>query len=484
MMSDTPSPSPATVSASAGANPVQPHLRRVLGLGDLIFYGIVLIQPVGAVGIFGLANKSSLGHVTTTILVALVAMLLTAISYGRMAGLYPAAGSAYTYVGRGLNPHLGFVAGWAMFLDYLVIPIVSVVFGALSMQRLVDDLAPGLSNKLVSGLGLPFSPERTAFVLWVIVFTVAVTFFNLRGIKWTARANQIMTAAMFLVIGIFVVQAIRYLWSKQGVAGLVSTEPFYNPSTFNLRAIGTATSLAALTYIGFDGISTLAEDVKEPKRTVPLAIVLVCLLIGLCAVVMVYLAQRVWPDYSSFKNLDTAFFDVCELVGGKFLFNAISLIMAVACLGSALTGQVGAARILFGMGRDNALPRIFARLDARDNPVLNIWLIGVLALAGALLLDYEKAATLINFGAFLAFMGVNLAVIREFCFRPPLGHKRNWVFDLISPVLGFLFCVLIWSSLPTPAKVIGSIWCVAGLIYAAINTRGFRKPPVMVDLSV
>ena len=472
------------MSPVPGSNIVQPHLRRVLGLGDLIFYGIVLIQPVGSVGIFGLANKMSFGHVTATIFIALVAMLLTAVSYGRMAGLYPAAGSAYTYVGKGLNPHLGFIAGWAMFLDYLVIPVVSVVYGALSMQRLVDDLFPGLSNRVVSLTGLPFEPERTAFVLWVILLTGLVTFLNLRGIKWTARTNQILTAVMFLVIGVFVVQAIRYLLSKQGWAGVFSTEPFYNPQTFNLRAIGTATSLAALTYIGFDGISTLAEDVKEPKRTVPLAIVLVCFLMGLCAALMVYLAQRVWPDYTTFKNLDTAFFDVCDLVGGKFLFNAISLVMAIACLGSALTGQVGAARILFGMGRDNALPRFFARLNAKDNPVLNIWVIGILALTGALSLNYEQAATLINFGAFLAFMGVNLAVVREFCLRPPPGHRRNWFFDLIVPGLGFLFCLVIWCSLPIPAKVVGGIWCAVGLAYTAVKTRGFRKPPVMIDLGV
>jgi amino acid transporter len=289
---------------------------------------------------------------------------------------------------------------------------------------------------------------------------------------------------MFLVIGIFVVQAVRYLWTNQGWSGLFSTEPFYNPRTFNLRSLGTATSLAALTYIGFDGITTLAEDVKEPKRTVPLAIVLVCLLIGLCAFVQVYLAQRVWPDYNSFKDLDTAFFDVCRRVGGTFLFNAMALILAVACLGSALTGQVGAARILFGMGRDNALPRFFARLDHRNNPVLNIWLIGILVLVGALSLNYEKAAELINFGAFLAFMGVNLATIREFFFRPPPGHRRSWLWDLVAPGLGFAFCLLIWCSLPNPAKIVGGIWCLAGLAYTAIKTRGFRQQPVMIDLNV
>ena len=477
-------------SAAAGGGETQPRLRRVLGLGDLIFYGVVLIQPVGAIGPFGIANKLSLGHVTTTILIALVAMMLTAMSYGRMAALYPTAGSAYTYVGRGLNPHLGFIAGWAMFLDYIVIPIVNVLYGALSAQRLVDALAPGLNHQIFTALGLPnivsalglsLSEDRAAFDFWVIVFTGLCTFLNLRGIKWTARANQILMVAMCLMIAAFVTQAVRYLWHAQGWAGLLSTEPFYNPRTFDLRAVSTATSLAALTYIGFDGITTLAEDVRDPKRTVPLAIVLVCVLIGACAAVQVYLAQRVWPDYTTFKDLDTAFFDVCSLVGGKVLFNALAVVMAVACLGSALTGQVGAARLLFGMGRDNALPRFFARLDRRNNPALNIALIGILTLGGALWLKYEDAAELINFGAFLAFLGVNLAAIREFVFRPPAGHPRNWLSDLVAPGLGFLFCLAIWCSLPWPAKKVGGIWCVAGLIYTAIKTRGFRRQPVMID---
>jgi putrescine importer len=483
MTSDNgPQPSVSAPSTGAG-NQSPPRLRRVLGLGDLVFYGLVLIQPVGAVGIFGLADQKSFGHVTLTIFIALAAMMLTAWSYGRMAGRYPAAGSAYTYVGRGLHPYCGFVAGWCMFLDYLVIPIVSVIYGAISIQKVVEALAPKLTHTTGGIPGLLFNYEHGGFVLWVILLVGLTTFLNLRGIRWTAHTNQILTAVMFLVIAIFVVEAVQFLWLKQGWAGLLSTEPFYNPRTFNLGAIGTATSLAALTYIGFDGITTLAEDVKEPKRTVPLAVVLVCVIIGICVGLQVYLAQRAWPDYTTFKDPDTAFFDVCKLVGGKFLLNAMAAILAVACLGSALTGQVGAARILFGMGRDGALPKFFARLDQRNNPILNIWIIGGLALLGALLLDYEKAATLINFGAFLAFMGVNLAVIREFYFRPPAGHTRNWLLDLAAPALAFVFCLWIWASLPVPAKVVGGIWCLLGLIYTAIKTRGFRTQPVMMDLS-
>ncbi len=474
--------SPAA-SGSSSDTPAAPRLRRVLGLWDLIFYGIVLIQPVGAIGIFGLADQKSFGHVTLTILIALVAMMLTALSYGRMAALYPAAGSAYTYVGRGLHVYCGFIAGWAMFLDYLVIPIVSVVYGAISMQKGLDTMWPGKAHSFAVALGLQ-NEQKVAIIFWVILFVSITTFLNIRGIKWTAHANQVMTAAMFLVIGVFVVQAVRYLWNAEGWAGLLSTEPFYKPATFNLRAIGAATSLAALTYIGFDGITTLSEDVKEPKRTVPLAVVSVCLLIGLCAGVQIYLAQRVWPDYSTFKDLDTAFYDVCQRVGGSFLIDAMILIMVVASLGSALTGQVGAARILFGMGRDNALPKFFARLDKRDNPVWNIWMIGGLVLVGALSLNYEEAATLINFGAFLAFLGVNLAVMREFFFRPPAGHQRNFLLDFMVPGLAFLFCLWIWISLPAKAKIVGGIWCAVGIVYMAIKTRGFRKEPVMVDLNV
>jgi amino acid transporter len=454
----------AETNSPAAPPPVPPRLRRVLGLWDLVFYGIVLIQPVAATGPFGVANKMSKGHIVTTILIAMVAMLFTAVSYGRMAALYPAAGSAYTYVGRTLNPHLGFLTGWAMFLDYLVIPLLNVVYGALSLQRL-----------------FPAIP----FAVLAILFAAAMTFLNLRGIQWTARANEILLAVMCLVIGIFLVQAVAYLWAHGRWSALLSTEPFYNPRTFDFRSICTATSFAALTYIGFDGITTLAEDVKEPKRTVPLATVLVCLLTGVLGGLQVYLAHRVWPDYNSFPNIETAFFDVCARVGGKFLFDAMAVVLAIACLGSGLSGQVGAARILFGMGRDNALPRkFFARLDPkRNSPSLNIWLIGVLALLGAFSLNYERAAEVLNFGAFLAFMGVNLSVIWAFFIRPPAGHQSNPFPDLFSPALGFLLCLGIWISLPNTAKIVGGIWCAVGLTYTAIKTRGFRTQPVMIDLS-
>jgi amino acid transporter len=439
-----------------------PHLKRVLGLWDLIFYGIVLIQPIAAIGLFGIASKTSHGHMVTTLLIAMVGMMLTAISYGRMASLFPSSGSAYTYVGKGLNTYLGFLAGWAMFLDYLIVPIINTVYGSLTLQRLLP--------------GVPF-------LVWVIVFVFFITFLNLRGIRTTARSNELLLAIMCVVIGIFIVLAIQYIFYQQGWKGLFSYKPFYNPDTFNFGAIMTTTSFAALTYIGFDGVTTLAEDVKNPRRNMLLAPVLVCLFTGLFSGLQIYLAQQVWPDYNTFTNLETAFFDVSARVGGTFLFNAIAVILFVACFGSGLAGQVGAARLLFAMGRDSVLPKkVFFHLSQKSTtPTYNIIIMGVLTIIGSMVLSYQGAAELLNFGAFLAFMSVNIATLRQFFFLRPSGEKRNIISDAILPILGFLVCFSIWISLPNPAKIMGGIWLFIGLIYLILRTRGFKKKPVIFD---
>jgi len=439
-----------------------PHLKRLLTVKDLIFYGIVLIQPIAPVGIFGLSSEKSRGHASATIVIAMVAMMLTAFSYGRMAALYPSAGSAYTYVGRGLGAHLGFLAGWAMCLDYLVIPVINIVYAALTLERM-----------------MPLVP----YWIWATLLAAAITVLNLRGIRATAWANMLLLAVMTVVIVAFVALAVRHLLGETGWTALCSVRPFYNPETFNVRAVATATSLAALTYIGFDGVTTLAEEVQNPKRSVLVATVSVCFITGLFSTVEIYLAQQVWPDWTTFPNLETAFLDVTRLVGGAPLFVAMAVILIVACLGSGLTGQVGAARLLYGMGRENVLPRrLFGHLDPKTSiPNYNVVFIGILSLAGALMVDYELAATVLNFGAFLAFMGVNLATIREYYFRRE--GKPGVLADLLIPGAGFLFCLGIWISLPWPAKIAGGAWLLVGLVYDAIRSRGFRVTPVPIDFS-
>lgn len=448
----------------ANSTNTTPRLRRVLTLWDLILYGIVLIMPIAAVPLFGVVQRVSGGFAVTAILLAMVAMVLTAFSYGRMASLYPAAGSAYTYVGRGLNPHLGFLAGWAMLLDYLLVPLICTIYGALTVQRLVP---------------------QVPYVVWVAVFAGTMTLVNLRGIRTAVNTNMGLLVVMCTVIVGFIVLAVRWLFQQQGWGGLFSIEPFYNPATFHLSSLATGTSLAALTYGGFDGVTTLAEDVKNPRRNVLLATVSVCLFTGIFSGIQIYLAQRVWPDFHTFPNIETAFMDVARVVGGPLLFQALAAILIVANLGAGLSAQAGLSRLLFGMGRDNVLPRrAFAYLDPkRDNPTFNILLIGGIAFAGALFLNYEQAAELINFGAFLAFMGVNASVIRRFYFGRQSPGQRKFLTDALMPGLGFLFCLVIWMSLRLPAKILGGLWFVGGITYDAIKTRGFRTTPTFIDFS-
>jgi amino acid transporter len=231
-----------------------------------------------------------------------------------------------------------------------------------------------------------------------------------------------------------------------------------------------------LTYIGFDGITTLTEEARNPKRDIMRATVLVCLVTGILSGLQVYLAQLVWPDYLTFPDANTAFMDVAQRAGGKRLFDGFAFILILASLGSGLAGQAGAARLLFGMGRDGALPSAFFGYvgSKRRVPSYNILLIGLCAFLGAFVLSFERAAELLNFGAFLAFIGVNVVATRHF---HSLG---KWGATLIS-VSGAIFCICIWWSLPSPAKVAGSVWLCAGVIYLAILTRGFRQDPVMIN---
>jgi len=288
---------------------------------------------------------------------------------------------------------------------------------------------------------------------------------------------------MCFVVVVFIVEAVHFLFSHEGWRGIISTQPFYNPATFHWSSMATATALAALTYGGFDGVTTLAEEVKNPRRNVLLATVLVCLFTGVFGGLQIYLAQRVWPDYRTFPNVETAFMDVSRVVGGARLFKAMAGILILANLGCGMSAQAGVSRLLFGMGRDNVLPRsLFAYLDPRRNtPLYNILLVGVLAFAGALFLNYEQAAELINFGAFLAFMGVNLATARSYYFAKSPNAKRHLVTDAIVPFTGFVFCFAIWMSLPKSAKIVGGLWLGGGIAYDAIKTRGFRLTPAVID---
>lgn len=429
-------------------------LRRVLGLWGLVLFGITFVCPTAPFPMFGILSSVSRGHMALAYIVALAAMLLTAISYGRMAAAFPAAGSAYTYVRHTLHPLAGFMVGWTMLLDYVLMPLLSVIYMSLTASRL-----------------LPAVP----YGLWLVAFAVAVTVMNLFGLKVTNRANFIMTAIMSASVVWFVIAAIGALRSGVGEATAFSFKPFYNPAQFDFRALMTATSIAAFSFLGFDGISTLAEDSHDPRRNIGRATILVCLITGVLFILQAYLGQLAWPDFSSYPKTDTAFLDVSRLVGGPALFSAVSFVLMVAGVASAVTGQASASRLLYGLGRDRLLPpRIFAYIHPKySTPTFGILAMGAVTIAGGFFFSFRLAAEAVNFGAFIGFMGVNLSVIRHYFFGK--GRRRGFIRDLALPLAGFGVCLFIFLNLSPTAKWIGVVWTAVGLIYAAVLTGGFRR---------
>ena len=292
--------------------------------------------------------------------------------------------------------------------------------------------------------------------------------------------NSALVAVMGVVILLFLAAAARYVHAAPHDGIGFFTRPFFDPKTFSVRAIMGGSSLAVLTYIGFDGISTLSEEAKNPRRNILLATVFVCLLTGVLASFEVYAAQLVWPGIQDFPDVDTAFVFVAGRAGGRWLFSVINVTLLVATFGSALGAQLGAARLLYGMGRSGALPpRFFGAIERQKRiPRNNVLLVGTIALIGAMVLSFERGVELLNFGALLAFMGVNTSALMRFYFRE--SHK-HW-FNFVSPLLGFLVCLMLWLSLSWRAKVLGIGWMVIGLAYGAYNTRGFRRELVNFDI--
>ncbi len=427
------------------------ELRRVLRLRDLIFYGIVVIQPTAPMPLFGVASQEARGHVVTAVLLAMIGMALTAVSYGRMARVYPSAGSAYAYINGEFGATAGFVAGWSILLDYILNPIICVIW--------------------CSAAAVNFAPSIPIWA-WEIAFAALFTVLNLRGIQTSARINTWMAISMGVVVVYALAAMAKYVFATGPHDALYFTRPFYDPATFNFRAVSTGTALAALTYIGFDNISTLSEETIEPEKNILRATVLVCLLTGVIAAIEVYAGQLVWPDFSKYPDVDTAYVYVAGRAGGQILFHLMNVTLLVASIGSGMGAQIGAARVMFGMGRDKALPEAFAYVNPKTQiPSRNVWLCGAAALIGAWSMSYQLGAEMVNFGAFLAFSGVNLACIQH-------ERRSGWPggrMAIAMPLLGLIINLYIWANLRWQAKLAGSIWVAAGVLYLLISAYQRRR---------
>lgn len=338
-------------------------------------------------------------------------------------------------------------------MDYLLCPILCVVWCSKAAGNI-----------------LPPVP----YFGWVIFFAVLFTGLNLRGIQTSSRINTWLAGAMTVVVGILLACIGRYLVAHaSGEGWAFFIRPFYDPATFSFPALWRGTSIAVLTYVGFDAISTLSEEVENPRRNILLATVLTCLFTGIFSGVQIYAGQLVWPYGSAeFPDVDTAYVFVAGKAGGVWLLQLVNFTLLVASVGSGMGAQLASSRLLYSMGRDDVIPkRFFGALNARtQTPTNNVLLTGALALVGSFLLSYQMSAEMMNFGAFIAFMGVNVAALMHYSVRGRDWRPTYWV----PPVLGCAICFYIWLNLRWPAMILGSAWLLAGLLWGACRKGGFR----------
>jgi putrescine importer len=428
-------------------------LKRSLRFWDLVLYGIILIQPTAPMPSFGVIYQEARGHAVTAILLAMVAMLFTSVSYGRMARAYPHGGSAFLYVGKEIHASLGYLTGWCLVMDYVLNPLICTIW--------------------CSRAAINFLPDVPYFV-WAVLFAVLFTTLNCNGVETSARINAGMAAALGIVIVLVLISSLRWLLHLSHPGAAFFVRPFYDPATFSTSGLLRGTSIAVLTYIGFDGISTLTDEATDPARSVPRAIVLTCFVTGVLASIEVYAAQLVWPRGLSFPDVDTAYVYVSGRMGGPLLFLVVNASLLLANIGSGMASQLGAARLLYSMGQDGALPRgFFGAVHPKNRiPRNNVLLIGGICLAGALVFSYQLGTELLNYGALLAFMGVNLASMLRGWRN---GRFRQW-FPMLLSLGGLVTCALLWWGLGPLAKTAGTTWALCGVLLWVVRRRATVLP--------
>lgn len=433
------------------------HLKRALGLPSLVLFGLVYMVPLTVFTTYGIVTETSGGRLPLAYIVTLIAMVFTALSYARMAAAIPVAGSAYTYTQRTFGAPAGFLAGWSLMLDYLFLPMLNYLVIGLYLNAAV-----------------PALPE------WVIILvTIAiVTVLNIVGIVSVARANFLIIAIQAIFIAVFVVLAV-VKFAGYGTIDLLA--PFTGDgSAPGMSPVLAGAAILCLSFLGFDAVSTLSEEAKDARRTVPQAIMIATIVSGIIFILLSYVSQLVFPS-NEFADVDSGSLDVMVAAGGSFLNIFFTAAYVAGATGSALTSQASVARILFAMGRDGVLPRkLFGHVSVKySTPVYAILVVSVISLL-AIVIDLATLASLVSFGALVAFSVVNLSVIKHYFID--LKDRSNVVLNLIAPAIGFLLTVWLWTSLSGMTLVIGLIWLAVGFVWLLGVTRGFTRPTPVLDL--
>ncbi|WHY67700.1 amino acid permease [Neobacillus sp. SuZ13] len=437
-------------------------LQRSLTLLPVVLFGFSFMAPATVFSTYGIAAQLSHGMVAGSYVIALCVMLFTAYSYGQMAKEFPYSGSAYTFAQKSINSYFGFLVGWSILLDYLFIPMV---------------------NYLLFGIFFSAAFPAIPSYVWILLMLILVTGVNILGLKLANAVNVIATVIVICFILIFCVLSIRSILNGEGTGLFFTIAPFYNPDEhFSFLLAGA--SLLCFSFLGFDSVTTFSEEIVNPKKNIPRAVFIITLVGGLVFIVVSYVAQNVWPDYQSFKDPDSASFEIIKLIGGSFLSGAFLVLFGVGVFVSAMASQASAARVLFAMGRDGQLPRrVFGHLNVKlKTPVNNILIISLFSLL-ALVLSLSLVASFINFGAFLAFTCVNISVIAHYFFRRKMRSFKGTVLNLVLPLVGAVLDIWLLVNLDTHSKTLGGLWLVAGIVYLIFLTKGFKKQPPEIKVS-
>ncbi|MFG0411480.1 APC family permease [Pseudomonas sp. FYR_11] len=437
-------PAIAQPAASSG------RLRQSMSMTALVLFGLAYMVPLAVFTTYGLVTQMTKGHLPTAYLVTLAAMLLTAYSYGRMVQAHPYSGSVYTYTRKAFGSHIGFITGWTLLLDYIFLPLLSYLLIGIYMSE--------------------YFPAIHAWV-WVAGSIALVTFLNLIGIESITRVNWILVVTQLVFIVVFVGLAVLRLSVQAEPVSLLA--PFHHDG-FSVPLVMTGAAVLCLSFLGFDAVSTMAEETSNPTYRIPLAILAVSLIGGLLFLVVSYCAQLVFPDWGSFADPDSASVDVMRRVGGELLVSAFTATYVAGCFASAMVSQASVSRVLFAMGRDGVLPRAFGQLATKKRvPATAILVVSLLSLI-ALVITLDTVANMISFGALFAFSAVNLAVVKHYLIDRKLRGAGNVVLYGAIPGLGFLSTLWLWSSLTSLSFSIGLCWMGMGLLVLLGLTRAFR----------
>jgi amino acid transporter len=424
------------------------ELKRSLSLGDLLVYGLVFIVPIAPFSIFGIVFNASKGMVPLTYVIGLVGMVFTALSYREMSRAFPIAGSVYAYAGRGLTPSAGFIAGWAILLDYLLIPTLCYVIGAEAMRSIAPQI------------------PQSAWIIGFIVFNTAI---NMLGIETTARASMVFLVGELVVLAVFVVFGAIAI--THGVNGAHwSLTPFFAPQTFHFGVIFSALSVAVLSFLGFDAISTLAEEAKGGVRVVGQATMITLCLAAALFILQTYIAALLVPGQTEFVGdtaTNDAFYTISAMIGGTSLKTVIAISVALsAAIANALVAQAATARLLFAMARDGQLPRFLAHVHpVRRVPERAVLLVSVVSLVLGLFFVGQVGllSSLVNFGALFSFLLLHVSVVVYFLVKQKTGALG---IHLVSPVIGFAIIGFVLANADAHAKIGGIVWLAIGVAMA------------------